>query len=103
MKKLDFAADIELFISHKKVLEKYCMYYKDATVAQSMRKVYDLYVMAQNPNDHTLSRLCEMVLLNSVHLKDILPPTNHKHYGNQKIKIDSLLTEAREYLNQSKI
>lgn len=68
-----------------------------------MRKVYDLYVMVQSPDNYTLSRICEIVLLNSVHLKNILPPTGHKHYKNQKAKVDSLLSEAREFLNQSTI
>ena len=94
--KKEISRDLKKYIAHKRQLAVVCAYYKQSPRAESLSKVWDLYKMVQNDCEFfPLVKLLEMVRINELHLRNILPVMENTSYKGELEKLERILTIAK--------
>lgn len=98
--KIKYAAAVRIYIQHKRVLEQYSAWYKQAAVANSMSKVYDLFKFVKRDcNEFSSKQLASMVLIYQNDLVQILPAPKNPAFETQKNKVEKLIEIAKQIIN----
>src|SRR3990170_8771906 len=93
--KQQFAFKIQLWINHKRVLEKLSDHYKKPQVARSMAKVYDLYKsVGKDCSKYTMFQICWLVNFHEEDLKNILPVMTNRSYAGELEKLNMIIDVA---------
>lgn len=96
MTKKEYASELRKYLMHKRQLARVTDYYKMGLRAVSMARVWDLYVMVKADCDgYGMEKLKEMVRVNEVHLRNILPIKGNSSYEGQVKKLEELLIIAK--------
>lgn len=96
--KADYVAKINRYLHHKKVLSNNSYHYKKENIAASIRwcvTYFDLSI--KDCGAFTLEGICQMVIKNQHHLRNILPAPKNPSYRSSVANVEQIIAFALNY------
>lgn len=95
-----YVAEIRRYLQHKQVLSGISGYYKRANIAHSLATCNQAFTNVVNDaSAYSLKKVCELVIINKEHLRNILPIQNNKSYANCLARINYIESYAKQFLS----
>lgn len=95
-----YVAEIRRYLQHKQTLSQVSPYYKRGPVAHCLALCNTAFTNVVNDaGAYSLTRICELVLLNKQNLHGILPVEKNPSYPTSLQRLNAIINYANQFLN----